>query len=373
MTVPGMVIVGVLPDAATTPVAVAHCQSCSAQPAGTVSVMLAGSVGLVTVNAVLVCGLVVVVAKVKVAGKPFVPPVKSKLPVPPTVALRMVMVGFLVLVNVQTPTVPVVAVSVAVLVGRSTTTGDKIPAEAAQLMLVRSKPAPTVVSVILKPTLPELGTLTEEAMAPVPLAVVIDGVLITAFVAVLVTVYPKVPLPPTEFLTMVMSTFLVFRNVQFTSAPATRLTMTFLVAKSLVNTLPTAAPDAFVQLIAARLKPFVLGVEASVIVISVFGGAFNGVEDTVPPVGGFNETVVTKPPTRLKSNVEPPPSAVLEIVSLGGTGVTVKGFARKFFRPQESVTLTVTTQLVLAAITGAINDVLDEVAPEKVPPHELIH
>jgi hypothetical protein len=227
--------------------------------------------------------------------------------------------------------------------------------------------------VILNPTLPELGTLTEEATAPVPLTVVIDGVLITALVAVLVTVYPKVPLPPTEFLTMVISIFLVFRNVQFTLAPATRLTVTFLVARSLVNTLPTAAPDAFVQLIAARLKPFVLGVVASVMVMSVCGGTFSGVDDNVPPVGGFNETVVTNPPVRLKSNVEPPPSAVLEIVSLGGTGVAVKGIARKFFRPQESATLTVTTQLVLTATTGAVNDVLADVALEKVPPQELTH
>ena len=222
--------------------------------------------------------------------------------------------------------------------------------------------------------------MTEDSTAPVPLAVVIDGVLIVAFVAELVTVYPKVPLPPTEFLTMAISTFLVFKNVQFTSAPPTRLTVTRLFAKSLVKTLLAGAPDAFVQLIAARLKPFVLGVVASVMVILVLSGTFNVVEDTVPFVGGFNDTVVTgtpacvtTPPVKLKSNVEPPPNAVLEIVSLGGMGVTVKGIARKFLRAQESVTLTVTTQLVLADITGAVNHVLDEVALEKVPPHELTH
>ena len=115
--------------------------------------MLTGRVELVTVNAALLCGLVVVVAKVRVAGKPLVPPVKSKLPVPPTLALRIVMVGFLVLVNVQVPMVPAVAVSVAVLVGKSIVE-VRLPAEEAQLMLVRSKPAPTVASVILKPTFP---------------------------------------------------------------------------------------------------------------------------------------------------------------------------------------------------------------------------
>ena len=140
-TVPGMVIVGVLPDATTVPVVVAHCQPSNTQPAGTVSVMLTAPVELVTVKAALLCGLAAAVSKVKAAGKPFVPPVKPKLPVPPTLCLRMVIVGFLLFTKVHTPTVPGVAL-------RLTTPPAKLvlvvvnvpalPAEVIQLRLVSS-------------------------------------------------------------------------------------------------------------------------------------------------------------------------------------------------------------------------------------------
>ena len=229
-----MVIVGVLPDATTVPVAVVHCQPCKTQPAGTVSVILTGAVELATVNAVLLCGLVVVVANVKGVTTPFVPPVKSKLPVPPTLVLRIVMVGFLVLTKVHTPTVPGVAVRLITPPAKLVLVVVSVPAlptEVAQLRLVKSKPA-VAASAIEKDTVPELGTDIEALAAPVPPVVVIEGLLMIALVLVLVTVYANVPLPPTEFLTIAISTFRVFTKVQLTSALGTRFTVACLVTKS---------------------------------------------------------------------------------------------------------------------------------------------